>query len=858
MCAVCPCACVRSGVLYGRYTGLFVLYVYNGITTQRAYNCKGASFKKSMSSSSAPAAAAAAQAPKRLKEDLGAHAPPTSSAAAAAGAGSVAHPIDLADEDEDEQGLPTLSKYIWLQGGAGVTNPAYKCLVEGCGRTGHSKVRAMDHLRKHTGSEIKALVKQHDEAREARTASKATSASAAAARQANTKQGDMLKHKLATNKLNEGLAAYAIDSMSPFIVVEHPEFLQLIDEVLAVGRSSPLVSAKDVVGRTSFTKVIKAAAGKRWDMLLEKLLVVAELGATISLDGRSNIAQDAMLFFALHTNESSVLLGGFNAGANKKSSEYIANLLRVLAGAEVMGFPSELIDPRLSRCVFASIQDNAFAVQAGGLVVEEDDAISLVRLNCVLHGVALYMAWLSRRIALVQEIFDRMETLTGFFRKRPRAKALLKELATERKVGPVALLRLVPTRMMLHVLSVARALKLRHVLDELIGGAGMRQYKDQLDAEGLSAFQRTKVIIKDAEFWSNCEFFVAACTPAYKMLRFMDGDDARAYDVRPILSRGADSLAIALGKDEFKDIPAKIKVEFVETWQDLWERIECPGHVAAFMLDPANHAPLTAKAISSNVDDKAEFLQDLTHAKAVVRVVCKRLRVVDKKLVCAIESSSAARTLEQVAELELSQYFYSPAHTKIDFGLVDVLDKAGFWKAAPLPCLSVIGRILMTFPASTGALERGLKINAGIHVSSRVSLKDASVDMLTKGYVAGKLKLKPVDLMSREAWYKDFDRVTDADEKAAESYLEAVAGLQDKTEASIRQQRSTTADGPGGADLDEADTGQVAQQVEGEQTGQLELNPAEDLPAATATGRQRRDKRLTGKLRAALEALKDV
>lgn len=811
-----------------------------------------------MLSSSSSAAPASAPKPKRARQDADGDAralgTDTKADAGAAAGDNKDNPIEVdGDVEAEEEALPSLAKYIWLQSGAGTTNPEYRCLVEGCGRTGHSKARAMDHLRKHTASDIQTLIKQYDDAKTARAASgKATRDKAAAAKQSNTKQGDMLKLKLAVNKLNEGVATYAIDSMSPFMLVEHPSFLTLIDEVLAVGRSSPFASAKDILGRTTFAKLTKDVAGKRWDKLLVKLLSVAELGATISLDGRSNIAQDPMLFFALHTNESSVLLGGFNAGANKKSAEYIANLLRVLAGAEVEGFPKELIDPRLSKHVFASIQDNAFAVQAGGLQAEEDDEVSLLRLNCVLHGIALYMPWLARRIDMVQELFERLETLTAFFRKRPRAKGLLKELATTRKVGPVALLRLVPTRMMLHVLSASRAFKMRHILGELMDSTSMSQYKADLDVEGLAAFNRVNAIIGDKDFWGNCAFFVAACSPAYRMLRFMDEDDARAYDVRPILSRGADSLAIVLGRDEFKHISAQTKLTFVETWQDLWERIECPGHVAAYMLDPANHATLRAKAISSNADDKTEFLDDLRLTKEVVRIVCVRLRIVSSSFVSSIESSSSPRTLEQVAEMELSQYYYSPLLTKIDFSLVGVLDKAGFWMAAPLPCLSVVGRILMTLPASTGALERSLKINAGIHVSSRVSLKEASVDILTKGFVAGKVKLKPVDAVRRDTWYEDFDRVTDADEKAAEQYLEDVAGLEDQTVASVNQQRSTVGDGPGGDNSGEDVTGS---QVDDGQPEQLQLNPVEDPPAVPVTGRTRRDKRLTSKLRAAIAEL---
>lgn len=783
-------------------------------------------------------------------------APASSSSAAAAPVDRERGAITLDDDDDDDTGTPLAKVGIFTRMNE---NTMCKCLVTGCGYEAFQKSRFVKHLRTHKDVRAVAAVRAYDEAASAKAAKRAKrdDARVSATRPSGecTDAGAMLKLSMAQKELNRVAVDFVLEAKMPLSITESPAFLALVDGVLKVGRSSPLVGAAGMFKRTAFSARVKETATTMWRGAMDNVVkAAARGGCVLALDGRSNIAQDPMLFFGVSTSLGYTLLGGVNAGAEKKDATFLARLIKGLAGRGEPEY-AELIDTRLQPNIYATIQDNAFAPQHAARLVEEDDEVALVALNCALHGVALYPAWLARRIPLVERLLREADHLTSFVRKRPRVKTLIKELAVERNLKATVLLRMVPTRMMLSTMVLGRALAMQHVIREAFSGEAMVTYRAELDTDGKAQLDMARRIINSSRFWSEAQFFVNATTPIYKMLRYLDRDDARSYDVRLLLERGSDSLAAALGNETHDSIDAEVKLSFVEVFQELWARIECDGHVASYMMDPENHKRLHALATSKDPDDKADFLRDLGPVCSVGRTIIKRARVVNPGLVEKLEAGKDM--CENLFEREIAQYYYSPATTGIQFVLAETLDKVGFWDACPLPVISLVGAVLMSFPASTGPLERSLKINAGIHTSARASLSTSSVDMLTKGFIAHSLVLKPVDEAARKAWFEAFDRLSDADEAAAERYHEQVAALDKTTETSVRQARTVGEEAGAGARVedDESESDDEAEPLARDEEPEPEAEPE---PAGEDEGPRRPERaaKLTKKLREALAVLR--
>jgi hypothetical protein len=768
----------------------------------------------------------------------------------AAGAPPSQAPALLLSTEPTSPPAPELRHFLDVPTGP---NPIVRCLIPSCGWAKVHKARGIRHLQKaHSKANgVAALLKsignqQADRAEK----KKMQEAELPGHKRARTGPGpmDLLLADAAREQLNRSVARWVLARKEPFSVVEDDATIRMLQEVMDIARSKPgqHLSARDLLRRTAFTERVIGEARIAWESYRAQFVqAFTSFGGTLLLDGRSDANQDPTLFLGLCTSAGFLWCTAVHAGPAKKGQDYLAALLKRASTpsthSSAVASPAGVAADRdllhgFAAFTFASIQDNAVACVNAGLEAQADPTVSLVYLNCIVHALSLYPAWLFRSIPVLGLALEQLETLTSFWRKRPRAKAILKPLARAQGSKAVMLLRLVPTRFLLHFMAFSRALRLRLVLIAAIESDAMAQYADD-GAENKAAISAARDIIFNVDFWNAARFLVALLTPIYKAVRFFDRSESRSYDVRAVMELIADSLAAAMGAD--KHMSSSTKMTAMELYQDLWMEYERPGQVASYMLNPQNHEKLTKAAGSVDADISKSFKQDFNCVLAVGEVILRRY---------SLHQPAAVPDLKKAITLlhtELVMYFYQPASLELNKSLMQSLHPEAFWLSHGVTSLSLVARVAVVFPSGTSDLERSHKINAQIHTDSRASLTELHVQDLTMGNIAISVKRLQPMTVSRQEWFAKFSQLSDAEADAADEYYAMVREVDEMTEQALRSNVGES----GGVDA------RITPSTHGSEYATTVQEAVIAAPVLPSCGS--RSKGLTAKFRDALTALRE-
>jgi hypothetical protein len=449
-------------------------------------------------------------------------------------------------------------------------------------------------------------------------------------------------------------------------------------------------------------------------------------GATILLDGRANVNGDPMLFVGFETDIGFLWNSGINAGADKKSAIFIESCFREISSAENLPIA-------IRERLFATMQDNTIAVVSGGLLAQ--DNLHLVRLNCSLHMVALIATNIFTQVDFCAEQMEKLLELTSYVRSHPRVKAALKSIIEKDLPGQkaISLHRVMPIRMLTSRSCLQRVVLLHDSLYKLFStanGSKLRQYFDEQDIEGKALFKRARDIARDDEFLLASKFLVDILTPVLQMTRFLDRANAKSREVYSLMRYATESLATVLGKLDYDEISKEAKRDILDIVATVWQRHQCPGHTAAWLLNPRERDTVTRLALSLNDDDRVEFLEAREETFQVVKIVLKRLAMFDSSIKEDVAFSQF--------ELQFVQYVFDPAAGGFDASLsmIKSLKPEAWWAMQGNMIPSQIARIIMVWPAGTGNLERSMKINDRIHSKTRNRLTLSNADILTRGFVA--------------------------------------------------------------------------------------------------------------------------
>jgi len=740
--------------------------------------------------------------------------------------------VDLVSELETGSGFSDF--FVHVNADEKTSNRKYKCFVKGCGKILTHRKNAVEHAFTHEGMmkgnrAFKAFLEAERDrkvvaagAKLAREATDTDTRRERATAAAGSAPADIMQHNVATAALNKACAMLVVGKGLPLDFFDGVHVRQFMDEVIRICNTSGGRHLQDgnIAKRTAMTKLAKAVAVDAWKGHLEPFGASAlKHGCTVGLDGRSTILQDPYLFYIAFTAIGSVFMGGVNAGANKKGTEYLSNLFKTLTShVEHLNEAKEQLRLKaFAGNIFATIQDNASTCVSAGLALQEDENVALVALFCAAHGWNVYMTWLFRHIEAFQFVQGKADTLVAFFRKRPRAKSILK---AECKEPPQTLVRAVPTRFASYFYVLMRLLQMRPKLLSAITADGMSTYIDEVDDDDVrDLYETTRATINDDNFWRSTAFVVDVLRPVLNVLRYFDRSDARALDFRPIAMRMGDTLAITMGNKKHASIPIDAKRRVMELLETFWSTYERDAHVAAYMLDCRNRKTLAEEASAMCPNITAAFVEDLNRTKAVAQIVLRRATIMGKSGIPALGVA--------VAELDrkLEEYFYG----EDEYGAATWTGSPeAFWLRGVFDPLKFVGRVVTAFPGSTSDLERCNKINAVIHCSSRASLGESTVEALMRGYVALRTSEPPAQRKSRQEWFEAFDKVSDEDEAASKAYYDAVADADRNIEAAVRADLAGVGAGviqPAAVDpgeLEDAD----------EEPGEL----SDDAAAAAATG----------------------
>lgn len=474
------------------------------------------------------------------------------------------------------------------------------------------------------------------------------------------------------------------------------------------GRAEPHVDAL-WPSRGELVDKVEAVCVTVREKTLQELKNQAEiLGLALVEDGRSNIRHDSLLVYGFHVGTTFYPFGSIDGGAAKKDATFLREKsMQVLSEAGV------------SHLTFSAVVDGAPACLKAGDLRESVDFIVSVR--CQSHAVALLVKHIVVK-CFEKEVLTDAEFLITHIRNHPRLHTLIKVSGEG-----LALLRVVDTRFLTHVIAVTRLVRLKPVLEALCENEWFLQYKADLTKPQKLKLARLVEIIKNKAFWDQADFFLHVTEPMAVACRLMDQSAVRACDVNRIWESLAVRLALALDPTKFTNVPVAKKLLIFTTFTNCRKAAHRPVFDAAFILDPRNRDEVRTRLLSRNVSMTKCFAEQLKNTEATLMTVIKRGVYVELKTRGDEFQAEVAKRFTHAMSI-----LHSYLHRNGQFcASNDVCNVQDFWLFKGLG-LGGYATIILNMGATVSDVERLHKLYSLIHTATRASLGLKRVDALAR------------------------------------------------------------------------------------------------------------------------------
>jgi hypothetical protein len=317
------------------------------------------------------------------------------------------------------------------------SNFRWTCTFAGCQASGTNSTRMADHARvshpKEMGYAIELWEKNNTRSGKRKVA----------AEKESQQQNKLQKLNIASDMTLNKYAAQAIISCAlPLGFFDNPAIKKVINEAIKLGRKEPNMHVEIQSRRVMSTKWVPQEARCLFEASLKVMLPRGkQFGATLCQDGRSNvrtssfmkcfvthlltrlqILHDPLLVFGVEVQGRYLFLGTVNAGANKKTSEFLTEIATKFIGDESChaGFGPSIV----AYCVDGApcCLNNAAELQ---------ERYSIVAVRCQLHAISVVIKRMFK-LAYVDNIFRQATSVTDLFLSNSRLRSLLKTLSNNK------------------------------------------------------------------------------------------------------------------------------------------------------------------------------------------------------------------------------------------------------------------------------------------------------------------------------------------------------------------------------------------------------------------------------------------
>lgn len=328
-------------------------------------------------------------------------------------------------------------------------------------------------------------------------------------------------------------------------------------------------------------------------------------------------------------------------------------------------------------------------------------------------------------VAKVQKILNR------FWGKKRWARKRLREVAEKNHRKKIGLYRAKATRFAGKVKEMARCLRLKNDLQEVVSSYQYAQQQfgktnDDVDSseeddEGTGVVDGVKMIVLDEQgFWGPLTRILRLCSPIVSLLRLMDGQKpciGKIYDRMFMVGEHIEKLRAKYPSEQWLAQAAKYHA-------DRWEYLHSPMHAAAYSLDPE---------FLSTVGDRDQATQD--GLLQVIERICLRDIRVAAPVECRGAITLASDEVQERVGLvtsQLAQYQQQSGNFSKKYVLdnAKVLAPAVWWDtyARHLPELTSVAKRVLAQPASASAAERNWSVYGSIKNDKRTNLGHMKAD----------------------------------------------------------------------------------------------------------------------------------
>ena len=369
---------------------------------------------------------------------------------------------------------------------------------------------------------------------------------------------------------------------------------------------------------------------------------------------------------------------------------------------------------------------------------------------CAPHVLSLELKDMAKipEVAAVME--KSQKVLARFWGRKRWARSKLRETVKKNHKKDLGLYRAKATRFAGHIRELARILRLKADLQEVVVSAEYAAQKWKPEADGDSDDEATdgedivkKIILDESGFWKPLVDVLRITTPVVKLLRLADGE-------MPAMGKMYDRMFMIGEKIEKSDVSWKDKAKKIH--EERWEYLHSFMHAAGYGLDPEfMHLQGDIDEATQNglfdLIEKISIRDVIAEADNPEAVLSSLYKADDPKTAVLpeeVQEKATQRATETHLELAKYQQGDGPFSNKIVQTVAKSMAPAAWWATygKHVPKLASVARRVLAQSVSASAAERNWSVYGQIMTAARSRTHHARGDKLVYCHEALHLRAK--------------------------------------------------------------------------------------------------------------------
>ena len=467
-------------------------------------------------------------------------------------------------------------------------------------------------------------------------------------------------------------------------------------------------------------------------------------GGTVVSDGWDDVAKNHLINFLCGNSK-----GFFFDGTLKLTSEDSENAEKV----------AKLICDEITSVGALSIvqvvTDTCAVMQAAWKLIEKKFPW-ITCTCCAPHVLSLELKDMAKISDPAAVIEGAQKILARFWGRKRWARTKLREVAKRNLGKDVGLYRAKVTRFAGKVRELARILRLKSFLQEVVVSAEYSQQKwskdeaeaddqadDEADATADGEDIVKKLILDEAGFWKKLVEVLRIMTPIVKLLRLTDGE-------QPAMGKVYDRMFM-IGQ-KIDESSAIWKAEAAAVHEKRWEYLHSFMHAAGYALDP-EFMDTQGDIDEATQNGLFDIIEKMSIRDAIAesddsKRVLASLYAADDLHTAVLPADIKEKALQRATETHLELAKYQQRAGTFASAIVQNAAKqmppAAWWAmyGKHVPRLAAVARRVLAQPVSASAAERNWSVYGRIVTPTRSRTRHARADKLVYCHEALHLRAK--------------------------------------------------------------------------------------------------------------------